>query len=189
MLNGDQFIEMMDTRRRLLTLSYPAEVTSAKAKGRVKVKLLGTGVDVGPLPVMVPAGGGGYRQSSPLKVGARVWVFFPQGNPELGFVLGSLAAEDDALDDEAFTVSFDDGMGLVITKDEAQLKHGTDLIMTIKSDSVTIEKKILAKADIEVQGDLKAKGEVSAGPVKLSEHKHRYTDDGAPIFTETPSKV
>lgn len=189
MLNGDQFIDMMDTRRRLLTLSYPAEVTSAKTKGRVKVRLLGTGVDVGPLPVMVAAGGGGYRQSSPLKVGARVWVFFPQGNPELGFVLGSLAPEDDALDDEAFTVAFDDGMGLTITKDEALLKHGDSVIMKLTADSVTIEKKILAKADIEVEGDLKAKGEVSGGGVKLSEHTHKYTDDGAPVFTEKPLKV
>lgn len=189
MLNGDQFIDMMDTRRRVLSLSYLAEVTGKKTKGRVKVRLLGTNVDIGPLPVMIPAGGGGYKQSGPLGIGSRVWVFFPQANPELGFVMGGMAAEEDTLDDDAFTVAFDDGMSLVIKQNSAELRHKDNPLMTITKDAITIEKKIVARDGLEVSGDVKASGEVSAGNVKLSGHVHGYKDDGTPVQTDPPAKV
>jgi hypothetical protein len=101
-----------------------ARIGDPDASGRIRVTLDGLGgVLSGWLPVLSPGGGSGTGFGAPLRNGDPALVAAPDGDPELGFVLGGLlragGAQDGCIDGETRTAMVWRASGLTVAMDEA----------------------------------------------------------------------
>lgn len=186
--------EASEAERRLANVVRLGVITQLDpAAARVKVKTAGIESDWLP---WATSRAGGDRTWHPPEPGEQVVLLSPQGDLGQGVVLPSIYQQDHPAPGDRPSVSrttYADGASLAYDRDahkwSLEIPAGGAFEVTIGGTTLTIEdgKVTIKAADLHVEGDVKATGDVVAGSVSLKQHLHTGVMSG-PALTGPPQQ-
>ncbi len=146
-----------ELERRLNNILQVGEICEARRDGFVRVDILGLETDF--LPCFSKATG--YKRAfSPVQLGEQVMILSPRGDTNDGYVLRDIPFENE-FDSENEFIEFEDG-----TKIEIKMN---DFIKVETSNNFILKAKNI---EIDENGNVKIKGEITDNKGNLTTHEH-----------------